>query len=176
MKKSILILAVSLMMPFIGAAQDLTKYENMKDVTSMVMTSKMFKLLSNIDFSSEDKEVQAYSDLIEDLENIMVFVSEKPEIRKQMAADVQQYLKNSKLDELMRVTDDGKTVKFYSKPGRNSEYVSELFMFLESTDKEEPATVILRITGDINLKDVSKLTQDLKVPGAEELKNIETKK
>lgn len=172
MKKLTIIVAL-LLMPFMSNAQDFTKYENMKDVTSMVMTSKMFKLLSNIDFSSDDAEVQRYAELIENLENIKVFVSENPSVRKQMANDVQKYLKSSSLDELMRVKDDGEIVKFYSKPGRNDKFVSELFMHLEGTSEERPVTVILQITGDINLKDVSKLTQDLKVPGAEELENLE---
>lgn len=174
MKKSLIALMLC-MLPFMSNAQDFTKYENMKDVTAMVMTSKMFKLLSNIDFNSEDPEAQQYLKLIEDLDNIQVFVSEKPEVRKQMMGDVNTYLKKTNMDELMRVNDDGKVVKFYSKPGRNSNYVSELFMFMESKDTTQPSTVILRITGDINLKDVSKLTQDLKVPGSEELKNIDKK-
>lgn len=174
--KKLAIIIVLCFAPLVGSAQNFAKYENMKDVTSMVMTSKMFKLLSNIDFNSEDAETQQYLNLIENLDNIKVFVSENAGVRKQMAGDVSNYLKNSTLDELMRVTDDGKTVKFYSKPGRNSNYVSELFMYLESTDSTKPSTVILQITGDINLKDVSKLTQDLKVPGANELKNIDNKK
>ena len=36
-------------------------------------------------------------------------------------------------------------------------------------------TVIMSITGNIDLKQISKLTQELNVPGSEELKNIDTK-
>ncbi|KAA3623239.1 MAG: DUF4252 domain-containing protein, partial [Flavobacterium sp.] len=36
-------------------------------------------------------------------------------------------------------------------------------------------TMIMSITGNIDLKKISKLTKDLKVPGSEELKNIDKK-
>jgi len=35
--------------------------------------------------------------------------------------------------------------------------------------------VILSITGEIDLSQLSRLTSDLKIPGAEELKNVENK-
>ena len=74
----------------------------------------------------------------------------------------------------MRVSNDGKNVKFYYKTGRNDDYVSQLFMFMEGQEKNSPISVILNITGDINLNQVSKLAQDFKIPGGDELKNIET--
>ena len=49
-------------------------------------------------------------------------------------------------------------------------------MHLDGTEDGKPSTVILQITGNINLKQVSKLASDLKVPGSEELKNIKKQK
>ena len=39
----------------------------------------------------------------------------------------------------------------------------------------EERTVIMSITGNIDLKQISKLTSDLNMPGSEELKNIDNK-
>ena len=36
----------------------------------------------------------------------------------------------------------------------------------------EAMTVVMSITGSIDLKQIGKLTQELKVPGSEQLKNI----
>ena len=170
MKKLVLILA--LMLPFLSNSQNFDKYENMKGVDAVVVTSKMFKLLTKIDLDASDQETQQYIDLIENLKELRVFSSKVLDVRQKMASDVESYLKNGSMEELMRVSDSGKSVKFYYKPGRNDDYVSQLFMFMDG--KDDSVSVILNITGDINLTQVSKLAQDFKIPGGEELENIET--
>ncbi len=175
MKKIAIVLAL-VVLPFVSNAQSyFDKYENMKDVTSMVMTSKMFKLLSKIDFESSDKETQEYLNLVENINNIKVFVTENKKVSDQMRTDVQTYLKSSSLDELMRIkSDDGENIKFYIKPGSDEDHVRELFMYLQGNDDKTggPETVILTITGNIDLKQVSKLANDLNIPGGKELKNV----
>ncbi len=174
MKKLTFIL-MALLLPFLSNAQNFEKYENMKEVDAVVITSKMFKLLTKIDLKADDPETQAYIDLIENLQEMRVFTSTKESVRQQMASDVASYIRNGSLEELMRVKEDGKTVKFYYKPGKNDDFVSQLFMFMEGEEKNKPVTVILNILGEINLAQVSKLANDFKIPGGEELKNIETK-
>ena len=94
-----------------------------------------------------------------------------------MDASVAKYVASSSgLDELMRVKDEGKNIRFYSKEGKNENYVSELLMHLSGDINGEKMTVIMSITGDIDLKQISKLTSELNVPGSEELKNIKIKK
>lgn len=165
---------LALLLPFLSTAQNFDKYESMKDVDAVVITSKMFKLLTKIDLNADDPETQAYIDLIENLQEMRVFSSTQENVRKQMASDVSSYVKKGGLEELMRVTEDGKTVKFYYKPGKNDDYVSQLFMFMEGREKSKPVSVILNITGSINLTQVSKLANDFKIPGGDELKKVET--
>ncbi|TPN82324.1 DUF4252 domain-containing protein [Aquimarina algicola] len=175
--KKLAIIVLLTIVPYVSNAQGyFDKYEDMSDVTSMVMTSKMFKLLSKIDFESSDKETQQYLNLVENINNIKVFVTENKDISNKMRSDVSQYLKSASLDELMRVkSDDGQNIKFYFKPGKSDDYVKELFMYLEGNDsKEGPETVILTITGNIDLKQVSKLADDLNIPGGKELKKVKT--
>src|SRR5665811_1105977 len=154
--KKLTILLLFVMLPFLSNAQSFAKYESMKEVDAMVITSKMFKLLTKIDLNADDPETQEYIDLIENLKEIKVFTSKDPAIRKQMAADVSSFLKNGSMEELMRVTEDGKTVKFYYKPGKTDDYVSQLFMFMDGSQEKDPVSVILNITGEINLAQVSK--------------------
>ncbi len=173
--KKLAIVLVFAVLPLVSSAQgNFDKYENMKDVSSVIVTSKMFKLLSKIDIESNDKEVQEYMNLVENIKNIKVFATDSDAIGNKMRADVASYLKSSTLDELMRVNTDGKNVKFYSKPGRDDDHVSELFMFLDGVKEggDGPDTVVLTITGDIDLKQVSKIADHLNVPGGEELKNV----
>jgi hypothetical protein len=47
-------------------------------------------------------------------------------------------------------------------------------MHLDGLVDGESMTVVMSITGAIDLKQIGKLTQELKVPGSEQLKNINT--
>ncbi|KAA1242791.1 DUF4252 domain-containing protein [Aquimarina sp. RZ0] len=176
MKKLVVVITLALIPYFSIAQSNFDKYEDMNDVSSVVVTSKMFKLLSKLDLESNDQEVKEYINLVENIKNIKVFATENKGIGQKMKADVETYLKGSTLDELMRVKSDGKNVKFYSKPGKNEDFVSELFMFMEGMENDGgPNTVILTITGDIDLKQVSKIADHLNVPGGEELKKVKKK-
>ncbi|MGB8705003.1 MAG: DUF4252 domain-containing protein [Gillisia sp.] len=173
--KKLIIIAVMSLISLAGTAQNFQKYENMKDVDAMIMTSKMFKLLAKVDLSSDDPEAQRYLNLINNLNEIRVFSSSNANIRSEMATDVSSYLSKNPMDELMKVKKDGNNIKFYSKPGRNDDYVSQLFMFMQGEKDGKPISVIMSITGDIDLTQLSKLTSDLKVPGADELKDAKKK-
>ena len=177
MKKLAIIIALMVAPLLVNAQNPFAAFENSDDVSSFVATKKMFKLLSTMDFDSKDPEVKEYLDLVNNLENVRIFTTENPAIRKKMDDAVTDYVsKNGALSELMRVKDDGKNVKFYSKEGKNENFVTELLMHLTGTVDGKERTVIMSITGNIDLKKVSKLTKDLNVPGSEELKNIDKKK
>ncbi|MDR5590073.1 DUF4252 domain-containing protein [Christiangramia sp. SM2212] len=167
-----LLLAIA---PMFLQSQNFDKYEDMKDVDAMVMTSKMFKMLAKVDLSENDPESREYMKLIENLDRIQIYKSSNSNVMSQMATDVKSYLQKGSLEELMRVNDNGQNIKFYSLPGKNDNYVRELFMYLEGSEGDKPMTVILSITGEIDLSQLSKLTSDLKVPGAEELKKANKK-
>jgi hypothetical protein len=175
--KKLAIILILLVAPFAASAQGFfDAYEDEKDVTAVVVTKNMFKLLAKIDIESDDPEVKEYMNLVNNLENIKIFITENPATGKRMASDVQAYIsKNKSLSELMRVKDDGQNIKFYSKEGKNENFVSELLMFLEGSMDGKDGTVIMSITGNIDLKQVSKLTKDLNVPGTEGLKNLDKK-
>ena len=68
-----------------------------------------------------------------------------------------------------------KNIKFYSKEGKSENFVSELLMHLTGNIDGEDRTIIMSITGKIDLKKISKLTSDLNMPGSKELKNIDQK-
>jgi hypothetical protein len=145
MKKIAIIIILGLL-PIITQAQSFAKYENMKDVDAMVMTSKMFKMLAKVDLSEDNPEAREYLKLIENLDEIKMFTSSTASVMSEMQKDVATYLSSNSLDQLMRVKEDGKNIRFYSKAGKNDNYVSELFMFMEGEKEGEPISVILSIT------------------------------
>ncbi|WP_026449676.1 DUF4252 domain-containing protein [Aequorivita capsosiphonis] len=177
MKKIALIIALAIA-PMVSWAQNaFDSFENEKDVSSVVVTKNMFKLLSKMDLNSSDPEAQAYLKMVNDLDDIKIFTTDNPTVAKKMDDAVAKYISSSKsLGELMRVKEDGKNIKFYSKEGKNENYVSELLMHLDGMVDGKPTTIIMSITGNIDLKQISKLTQELKIPGGDQLKNIDKTK
>ena len=182
MKKLVLILAIAIL-PVASFAQSIfDNYEDMDGVTSVVVNQNMFKLLSKIDVETNDKEAQDYINLIENLTSLKVLSTGDEGISAKMKAEVTSYLKKSNLQELMRVKDGEQTVKFYIKEGKDEDHVSELLMFITGLkevtkdsnvtingQKREFETVLLTLTGDIDLKQISKLTNKMDIPGGKQL-------
>jgi len=175
--KNISLILVFLFAPLVITAQNaFDSFENEKDVTSVVVTKNMFKLLSKMDLNSDDPEAQAYLNMVNSLNDIKIFTTENTNVAQRMDAAVNSYLSTSRgLGELMRIKDDGQNIKFYSKEGKDANHVSELLMHLTGNVDGKTTTVIMSITGDIDLKQISQLTRDLKVPGSEQLENIDKK-
>jgi len=175
--KKLAILVAFMISPMLISAQGIfDSYEDEKDVTSVVVTKNMFKLLAKIDVETDDPDVKEYMQMVNSLNNMKVFITENKTVGARMKADVQKYVGTAKgLEELMRIKDDGKNVKFYSKEGSDENHVSELLMFLDGEMDGKEGTVVMSITGNIDLKQISKLTKQLNVPGSEELKNVKKK-
>ena len=88
----------------------------------------------------------------------------------------------------MRIKDDGKNIKFYVISGSDENHVSELLMLVNGLSKAMEKrdisingqqriieTVLLSLTGDIDLRKVSELTTQLNVPGGDQLKKASKK-
>ncbi|GAB4510119.1 MAG: DUF4252 domain-containing protein [Allomuricauda sp.] len=169
MKKYILI-AVMTVLPLAGFSQSLfDKFEDLDEVTSVVVNKSMFNLLAKIDVEVDDPEAQDFMDIASSLKSLKVFTTENKKIGDDMKASVDSYLKSSKMEELMRVKDKEANVKFYIKEGKDADHVSELLMFVTGmknveADGRKFETVILSLTGDIDLNKISSLTKKMNLP------------
>lgn len=180
MKKIALILGL-IMLPLVTNAQNyFDSLEDHDDVTAVVVNKNMFKLMSKIDIDTDDPEAQEYINLIKNIDDLKVFVSKKKEVSAKMASMMSKYLKKANLQELMRVKDKDVNVKFYFKQGSNEDKVAELLMFVSgikdvNVNGGNVETVLLTLTGDIDLKQISKLTNEMNIPGGKHLKKAEKK-
>ena len=171
MKKKIIIVLVTVL-PFIGFSQSMfDKFEDLDNVSAVVVNESMFKLLSKINVEVDDKEAQDFMDIAQNLKNLKVFITEDKKISSDMQVTMEKYLKSSSLQELMRVKDKDANVKFYIKSGKDEDHVSELLMFVtgikngnvEINDRKFE-TVLLSLTGDIDLNKIGSLTQKMNLP------------
>ncbi|MBR9915060.1 MAG: DUF4252 domain-containing protein [Algicola sp.] len=183
MKKLVVILAVVLTSSVSFAQGIFDKYEDQKGVMSVVVNQKMFSMLATMNIDVDDPEAQEYINMAKNITGLKVFTTGDEKISADMNATVTSYLRTSKLDELMRIKDGDQTVNFYVKEGKDENHVKELLMFVnglkEFTNgqditingkKREVETVLLSLTGDIDLRQISKLTSQMNMPGGEQLK------
>ncbi len=166
MKKIILIIAV-VALSFNSYAQSsiFDKFEDMDGVSSVIVNQEAFKMLAR--FKGGGDEGQEYLEMVQNLNSFKVFTTDNLEIASEMTAVMDKYLKSSKLTELMRVKDEDTNVKIFVRAGKDDDHVSELLMFVNGVgkymkDSDSPIkaeTVILSLTGDIDLNKISKLTE-----------------
>lgn len=166
MRKIILTLVVILTTSTFFGQSVFDKFDGQDEITSVVVNQKMFSLLSKMDV--KDKETQQYVNLIKKLNNLKVFVTASDKKSDEMKAVADKYLKSASLEELMRINEKGKSVKIYVKSGASDSQIKELLMFIEGSGKEE--TVLMSLTGDFDLNELSVLTDKMKLPGGDDLK------
>lgn len=90
-----------------------------------------------------------------------------------MKSTVGSYLQKNPLDELMRINEGGTTIKIYVKSGSTSSQVRELLMFMEGTGKQD--TVLMSLTGNFDLSEISILTDKMNLPGGGAIKKASKK-
>lgn len=144
------------------------KFDGQDDVTSVIVNKKMFDIMSKVKVDASDKETQQYMNLIKKLDNLKVFTTKNAKIEADMKLSAEKYIKTANLEELMRINDSGKNVKIYVKSGATDTKIKELFMFIDGSKNED--TVLLSLTGNFDLNEISVLTDKMKLPGGADLK------
>jgi hypothetical protein len=159
--KTLIITALVALMPtlFFGQAA-FDKYDGQDDVTSVIVNKKMFQMMGNV----KNKESQEYLNLIKKLDNLKVFTTESAKMTADMKSTADKYIKSSGLEELMRVNDKGQNIKILVKSGATETQVRELLMFIEGSGKGNE-TVLMSLTGDFDLNDISMLTEKNETSG-----------
>ena len=188
MKKLAVILAIALV-PVVTFGQSIfDKFEDMDGVTSVIVNQKMFKMLADLNIQTDDPDAQEVMGMVNKITGLKVLTTGDEKISADMNSTVNSYLKSSNLQELMRIKDGDQTVKFYVKEGKDDNHVKELLMFVNGLKeitkdqditingkKREIETVLLSLTGDIDLRQISKLTNKMNMPGGDQLKKVNEK-
>ncbi|MCF8274326.1 MAG: DUF4252 domain-containing protein [Flavobacteriaceae bacterium] len=180
-KKLVLFVMAIMLMPAVSMAQDIfEKYNDNSDVTYVSIKPKMFQMIAKMGINVEDPEAKSFMDMVNSITSFKTLVTDN----KSISADITKWVKSrsSSLEELMEVKDDGSEVKFYVKEGKDSNHVKELLIYVNGIDKamkgqgveingenRKIETVVVSLTGDINLNEISKLTEKMNIPGGQHL-------
>ena len=144
------------------------KFDGQDDVTSVIVNKKMFEMMSKVKVDASDKEMQQYHRLIKKLDNLKVFTTKTPRVEAEMKATAERYMKTANLEELMRVNDNGRSIKILVKSGAKDTQIRELLMFIDGGKGED--SVLMSLTGDFDLNEISVLTDKMRFPGGDDLK------
>lgn len=169
MKKFIIATLFALMPSLFFAQQSVfDKFEGPDEITVVTVTKKMFQMMGNINMDSKDKEAQQFLSMTKKLNNLKVFTTSHPKYAADMKVTAEKYLKTAGLEELMRVKDGGQNIRILIKTGGKETQVRELLMFIEGSGKGND-TVLMSLTGDFDLNDLSVLTDKMNLPGGSAL-------
>jgi hypothetical protein len=165
--KNLFVLSVALVSMNISAQTAFESLEANKNITTVVVSQKMFQMLSKID--SKDADAKEFMEVANKLKGMKIFTTENTTAAAQMKTEALVYVKTAALSELMRVKDKAQNVKFYTKGGKDANNVAELLMLVEPTENSKQ-TVVLSLTGDINLNKIGVLTKNMNLP--QEVKDL----
>jgi CRISPR/Cas system Type II protein with McrA/HNH and RuvC-like nuclease domain len=173
MKKCSLILSMFLLsLIMMGQGTVITKYMNQyagnEKFTKVSVSQKMFSMFTNLEAGSaaEKEFLQAVSKLI-GLKVIMTdSIPNSMVIYKQAVTDVNK----AAYEELVTVNDARGNLLFSTKESNG--IISELIMVAGSKKQ----FIMISLYGDIDLKTISKMAQQMHVPGFDQLKHIDDAK
>ncbi|MGB1080096.1 MAG: DUF4252 domain-containing protein [Flavobacteriaceae bacterium] len=181
MKKKIILVALFALS--LSWGQDVfEKYEYDDSVSYFSISPKMFEMLAKLSIESNDPEADQFLSLVEKIKSFKVITTESTDISGDIQRWVDKHIKAVKMEELMRVRDKEAYVNFYVKSGRNDDLVKELLMFVTDINNEhidlgnrKPETVLLHLSGDIDLTQISKLVNQMNLPGGQQLGKLNDK-
>ena len=167
MKKSIIIVGIIFTSIAVNAQDDaisrfFEKYQDDDDFTQVNITSRMFGLFTDMEVNDEDD--QEVLDAISKINGLKILVKENAHNGKALYKEAFSKLPKGEFDELMSIRDGSTDMKFMIKEKGN--IISELLM-IAGGNKE---FFILSIVGDIDLKQISKLSSKMNIDG---LKNLD---
>ncbi len=183
MKNKLVVFVMAIMLfPLTSMGQNIfEKYSDNPDVTYVSIKPKMFQMLAKMDIDTDDPETKAYVEMVKSITSFKTIVTDNKAISNDIAGWVKS--RSGSLEELMEVKDDGVEVKFYVQEGKDSDHVKELLIFVNGLNEvtkgkdiningknREIETVVVSLTGDINLNEISKLTSKMDLPGSDKLK------
>jgi hypothetical protein len=159
MKKIIIIFAIVFTANLSFGQSIFDKLENIDEVSSVVVNKDAFEILSKFNVKSDDNEAMEVFNMVKNLEALKVFSTDDTSISTKMETMVKSAVSKNNLIELMRVKDKGSRVKIYVKSTKNKDFVSEVLMFVKSKEskKGSPESVIVSLTGTIDINKMSKL-------------------
>ncbi len=145
-----------------------SKYQSDETFSQVNMSSKMFSLMANLEV--ENPEDQEVVNMISKLKGLKILAKEEARNSRELYKEALGMIPAKEYEELMSVRDKDKDMKFFIKESGGK--ISELVMVAGGNEE----FMLLTLFGEIDLKQVSKISKKMNIDGLENLENIKDKK
>ncbi len=153
-------------------AQSFDEVGNLKHVTETRITSTMFKMIAGINTEGEEADLLK---TVGNLKDLRVYTTEDKVSSSKMKAFTERFINKNNMELLMSVKEDGQKFTFHMRKGNTDTKIKDLVMFIEDADGKMADTVLLVISGDLDLNQIAQITEKMNVPGQKQIKNATQK-
>ncbi|SEP56352.1 DUF4252 domain-containing protein [Flavobacterium urocaniciphilum] len=172
--KKIILLAAFFVSSLMFSQNAFDKLEGKEGIESIVVTKKMFEMMSKVKVDAKDKEMQQYMNLLKKLDNLQAVYTSNQKLTTDLNGAVSTYLKSNPLEAITTTTQDGNVIKVYGKTDANQTNVKEVLVVVNG-NFNGVKTSVLSITGDFPLSEIALIVKKLNIPGADVIGKIEKK-
>jgi Domain of unknown function (DUF4252) len=146
------------------------KYRDNEDFTHVTITSRMFGLFANLD--AEEEEDKELLDAVSKVKGLKILAKDdiSPEEADELYKEAFELIPAKDYDELMSVRDKENDMKFLIQ--EKDGVITELVMVMHGDGE----FFLLTLVGDIDLKQISRLSHSMAIQGFEHLENIDKEK
>jgi hypothetical protein len=143
---------------------EFSDYETNESFTRVSISKKMFEIIANLD--PDDAEEKDLIESISQLDGLKIIIADSSENPKALFDETMKRIP-SRFEELMTVNDEDEHIVFLidEKEGR----VKELIMVMKGDDE----FVLLDLFGNIDLKEISKISRQMNIDHMDKLENLE---
>ena len=171
MKKLLITLSIGYLTAFQVNAQDAAisslfdKYADNEELTKVNISQKMFSLFTNLE--PDDPETKELANAISKLKGVKILASDSIADGRKYYQEASKNIRKSQFEELMSVRDGDKDMVFMIK--EEGGIINELLMLVGGDHQ----FVAMDLFGEIDLKQISKLSKGMNMKGMEYLENID---
>lgn len=151
------------------------KYAGVEGYTAVNISKDMFQMFMSMADDKSDKDTKELKKMVEQLNGLKVITCDGDSLKPGKALafynEVSALYPASVYKELMTVNDGGENIRFLTKQDAAGR-ITEMVMLM----KGKTESMVLNLTGVIDLATVSKLSKSLNIQGMENLQKVKPKK
>lgn len=176
MKKLSVLLVIILMalMPSVSKAQSAIdglyeKYAGKTNFTSINISPEMFNMMSGFSMNDSSQKAVAAQNAIKQIKSLKMLVYEPKDSIKALNFYhvIKRMVPTNGFKDLMTVDSHGSNLKFLARQDKNGK-IHELLMIVRGSDE----TMIMSLTGLIDMKTISEISKSMNIQGMSDLKKL----
>ena len=168
---SLIIMACPLMMLAQNTRLDklFDEYADKEGYTTVIITKSMFDLFASVANDKDDKDLKDITGKLDKIRILSCDCKSGTKATIDFYNRVIENLPKQDYEDLMVINDGHERVKFAIR--KRGDKITELIMVVGGSD-----ACVISLQGDIDLKQVAKLSKTMNIKGLEHLNNVSTKK